>query len=64
MLRFKKIRVFGRYDEAVQCYEEALGLCPHNASTHAALGFTFQLQGRLDEVSEPETQCVNGRRPD
>ena len=40
-----------RWDEAVQVYERALGLCPGQAGTYAALGFTRHLK-----VSHGDTQ--------
>lgn len=33
-----------RWSEAIQVYERALGLCPGQASTYAALGFTKHLK--------------------
>ena len=33
-----------RWDDAVQVYERALGLCPGQAGTYAALGFTRHLK--------------------
>eukprot|EP00897_Mesotaenium_endlicherianum_P010380 jgi/Mesen1/9370/ME000610S08680 len=36
------------FEEAVEAYEQALGLKPREASTYAALGFTHHLQGNLD----------------
>ena len=33
-----------RWDDAIQVYERALGLCPGQAGTYAALGFTRHLK--------------------
>ena len=36
-----------RWDEAIQVYERALGLCPGQSGTYAALGFTRHLKVRI-----------------
>jgi len=36
-----------RWDDAIQVYERALGLCPGQAGTYAALGFTRHLKVHL-----------------
>lgn len=36
-----------QWAEAIQVYERALGLCPGQASTYAALGFTKHLKVRI-----------------
>ena len=41
-----------RWDDAVQVYERALGLCPGQAGTYAALGFTRHLKVTSPIVSE------------
>ncbi|KAF0694440.1 Aste57867_14695 [Aphanomyces stellatus] len=40
-------RKLKQYHIAVQCYQDALALCPTKASTHFALGFTYHMQGNL-----------------
>lgn len=44
-----------RWDDAVQVYERALGLCPGQAGTYAALGFTRHLK-----VTPPILSVHNG----
>ena len=39
-----------RWDEAIQVYERALGLCPGQAGTYAALGFTRHLKVKTSSV--------------
>ena len=41
-----------RWDDAVQVYERALGLCPGQAGTYAALGFTRHLKVTSNVLSE------------
>lgn len=41
-----------RWDDAVQVYERALGLCPGQAGTYAALGFTRHLKVTSHVLSE------------
>jgi len=43
-------RKLGQYDEAIRLYESALSYSPKEASTFAALGLTYHLQGRLEEA--------------
>jgi len=38
------------FDEALEHYEIALELDPKNFTTLSAIGFTWHLQGRLDEA--------------
>lgn len=40
-----------RWQEAIQVYERALGLCPGQASTYAALGFTKHLKVGTPQLS-------------
>ena len=47
-----------RWAEAVQVYERALGLCPGQASTYAALGFTKHLKvGIIESLTDSAAQC-------
>jgi anaphase-promoting complex subunit 6 len=46
------LRKLQRYDEAEQLYRRAISLNPSHASSHSALGFTLQLQGRSQEAAE------------
>ncbi len=39
-----------RWDDAIQVYERALGLCPGQAGTYAALGFTRHLKVHVCDV--------------
>ena len=41
---YRKLKM---YSKAVECYETALAYCPRQASSYAALGFTFHLQGNI-----------------
>lgn len=43
---FRKI---GRYDEAIATFQSALLISPRNASTYAALAFTYQMKSRCSE---------------
>ncbi len=42
----------GRFQEAIEWYELALGLAPTRASTYVALAFTHHLRGELDRAVE------------
>jgi len=42
----------GKFQEAIEWYELALGLAPKRASTYVALAFTHQLRGELDRAIE------------
>jgi len=42
----------GKFQEAIEWYELALGLAPRRASTYVALAFTHQLRGELDRAIE------------
>ncbi|OQR96789.1 cell division cycle protein 16, partial [Thraustotheca clavata] len=44
---YRKLKVF---DVAIEYYDQALRLSPKKASTHFALGFTYHLQGKLDDA--------------
>jgi len=57
------LRKQGLYEEAVQWYEKALALCPHAASTYAALGFTYHLGGDLPLAIEFYHKAL-GLRPE
>jgi hypothetical protein len=66
---FRKQR---RWGEAVAAFEKALGLCPGQPGTHAALGYTHHLQARpgaapAPTARSPSTQarprCRQGARP-
>jgi anaphase-promoting complex subunit 6 len=52
-----------QYKAAVQLYEHALGLCPLQAGTHAALAYTHHLQGNT-EVAVHHYHKALGLRPD
>jgi len=43
------LRKIGRYDEAIAKFESALLIAPRNASTYAALAFTYQMKSRCSE---------------
>jgi len=45
------LRKLGRLDEAEAGFRKALGLCPSNAATHAALGYTLHCHGKLSEAT-------------
>lgn len=36
-----------RYGDAIRMFQQALGLCPVNAGTYAALGYSYHLSGDL-----------------
>ena len=42
----------GMYEDAISYYNMALGFSPREASTYAALGFTYHLQGNVMEAVE------------
>jgi hypothetical protein len=50
---FRKQR---RWGEAVAAFEKALGLCPGQPGTHAALGYTHHLQARPG-AAPPHAAC-------
>ncbi|KAL0042944.1 hypothetical protein WJX79_004643 [Trebouxia sp. C0005] len=52
-----------RWDDAIQVYERALGLCPGQAGTYAALGFTRHLKGDLQQAIEDYHKAL-GLRPE
>lgn len=54
-----------RYDEAIECYEEALRLNPRNADAWAALGTVYRLAGQPQRAIEAYRQSVerNARQP-
>lgn len=41
-----------RFDEALESYQQAAKLCPRNAATYTAIGFTYHLQDKLKEAVE------------
>jgi anaphase-promoting complex subunit 6 len=43
------LRKMGRHDEAIEQFQYALSVAPRNASTHAALAFTYQVKSRCTE---------------
>jgi anaphase-promoting complex subunit 6 len=45
-------RKLQNYDAAVQVLNQALGLCPGQSGTHAALGYTFHLAGEMSTAIE------------
>lgn len=52
-----------QYTSAIRLYQQALGLCPLRASTHTALGYTYQLQGNAGAAVEQYHKAL-GLAPD
>ncbi len=40
----------GRYDEAIEAFEQAIELAPSEAAYHQGLGFTLETMGRRKEA--------------
>jgi anaphase-promoting complex subunit 6 len=47
-----------QYAEALRYYFLALSVSPNNASTYAAIAFTYQLQGNLFEAVDNYHKCL------
>jgi len=56
-------RRLGRYDDAIACYQDALAVCPHSASTFGALAFVYHLDRRMHEAIVHYHQAL-ALRPD
>lgn len=41
---------FGRYDQAVQCYQKVIGIEPHNAQAYSKMGVALQAAGQDKEA--------------
>lgn len=52
------LRKLGRYQEALDWYDTALGLCPAAPGTHAAIGFTRHLMVRHSPPSPLSKQTL------
>ncbi len=57
------LQKLGRFDEAAEAYEAAIGLQPENVDALADLGAVYQLQGRFD-AAEAACRRAIGVRPD
>mmetsp|Transcript_15598 Transcript_15598/g.23169 ORF Transcript_15598/g.23169 Transcript_15598/m.23169 type:complete len:1315 (-) Transcript_15598:252-4196(-) len=57
---YRKLRQFV---EAAACFEKCLSLCPGNAASYAALGFTKHLTGDINGAIESYHQSLS-RKPD
>lgn len=53
----------GKFQNAIICFEKCLALCPGNASSFSALGFTCHIQGDIDGAIESYHQALS-RKPD
>lgn len=52
-----------QYDAALQMYEQAIGLHPHNPTSHIGLAYTHQLMGNSEAAVEGYHKAL-GLRPD
>ncbi len=57
------VRKQHQYSEAIELYEQALGLCPMQPGTYAALGYTHHLLGNTAAAIEHYHKAL-GLRPD
>lgn len=57
------LRKQGQHEQAIVQYEHALGLCPTQAGTYTALGYTHQLMGNSSAAVEYYHKAL-GLRPD
>ena len=56
-------RKLKRFQDATQCFQKCLALCPEKAMSFSALGFTRHLAGDLDGAIEAYHQALS-RKPD
>src|SRR5262249_847965 len=57
------LRELGQWDEAVECYRQALALQPNYVDAHLNLGIVLREQGRLDEAVASYRRALALRPP-
>lgn len=57
-------RKLGKYDEAMDCYRQALVLVPNKASTFSAIGFIYSLRGNNYEAVDYFHKALGIQRED